>query len=80
MKTTSFNEDIDRAVWGVCDMRPECTKMHFRNRIFFDQKKKNIELRRLIILMNKQRYLKDWKYREDLALTDLLIFQISIST
>ena len=26
MKTTRLNEDTDRAVWGVCDMRPECVK------------------------------------------------------
>ena len=38
MKTTRLNEDPDRAVRGVCDIRPECTKMQFRNRIFVDQK------------------------------------------
>ena len=27
MKTTRLNEDIDRAVRGVCDIRPECVKM-----------------------------------------------------
>ena len=37
MKTTRLNEEIDRAVWGVCDLRPECTKMQFSNRIFIDQ-------------------------------------------
>ena len=36
MKTTRLNEDIDRAVRGVCDIQPECTKMQFRNRIFID--------------------------------------------
>ena len=25
-KTTKFNGEIDRAVWGVCDIRPELTK------------------------------------------------------
>ena len=39
MKTTRLNEDIDRAVRGECDIRPECTKMQFRIRIFIDQKK-----------------------------------------
>ena len=39
MKTTRLNEDIDRAVRGVCDIRPKCTKMQFSNRIFIDQKK-----------------------------------------
>ena len=42
MKTTRLNEDIDRAVWGVCDIRPECTKTQFRNRIFIDQKKEHL--------------------------------------
>ena len=27
MKTTRLNEDIDRAVRGICDIRPECVKM-----------------------------------------------------
>ena len=31
MKTTRLNEEIDRAVRGVCDIRPECTKMPSRN-------------------------------------------------
>ena len=34
LKTTRLNEDIDRAVRGVCDIRPECTKMQFRNVTF----------------------------------------------
>ena len=33
---TRLNEDIDRAVRGVCNIRPECTKKQFRNRIFID--------------------------------------------
>ena len=33
-KTTRLNEDIDRDVRRVCDIRPECTKMKFCNRIF----------------------------------------------
>ena len=33
MKTTRLNEDIDRAVRGVCDMRPERIKMQFRIRV-----------------------------------------------
>ena len=28
-KTTGLNEDIDRAVRGVCDSRPEWTKRNF---------------------------------------------------
>ena len=39
MKTTRLNEDIDRAVREVCDIRPDCTKMQFRIRIFMDQKR-----------------------------------------
>ena len=39
MKTTRLNEDIDRAVRGVCDIRLECTEMQFCNRISLDQKK-----------------------------------------
>ena len=39
MKTTRLKEDIERAVRGVCDNRPECTKMQFRNRTFIDLKK-----------------------------------------
>ena len=39
MKTTRLNEDIDRAVQGLCDIRPECSKMQFRNRSFIDMKK-----------------------------------------
>ena len=35
MKTTRLNEDIDWAVRGVCDIRPECTKMRGRNSIFY---------------------------------------------
>ena len=35
MKTTRLNEDIDR---GVCNIRPEGTKLQFRNRIFIDKK------------------------------------------
>ena len=38
MKTTRLNEDIDRAVRGVCDIRPECTEMQIRIRIFIDQR------------------------------------------
>ena len=34
MKTTRLNEDIDRAVRGVCDIRPECGKVQVRIRIF----------------------------------------------
>ena len=44
MKTTRLNEDIDRAVRGVCDIRPEYTKMQFRNRNFIDLKKKTSNL------------------------------------
>ena len=29
MKTTELNEDIDRAVRGVCDIRPEWSKCNF---------------------------------------------------
>ena len=29
-KTTRFNGDIDRAVRGVCDIRPEWTNMQFQ--------------------------------------------------
>ena len=32
MKTTRLNEDIDRAVRGVCDIRPEYVKMQIRIR------------------------------------------------
>ena len=39
MKTTRLNEDIDRAVRGVCEIRPECTKIQLCIRIFIDQKK-----------------------------------------
>ena len=39
MKTTRLNEDIDRAVRGVSDIRPECTKKQFSNRNFIDLKK-----------------------------------------
>ena len=35
MKTTRLNEDIDQAVRGVCDIRPECIKMQVGVRIFF---------------------------------------------
>ena len=41
MKTTRLNEDIDQAVRGVCDIRQECAKMQFRNRISIDQKKEH---------------------------------------
>ena len=34
MKTTRPNEDIDRAVPGVCDIRPECVKVQVRIPIF----------------------------------------------
>ena len=35
MKTMRLNnEDIDRAVRGVCDIRAECIKMQVRIRIF----------------------------------------------
>ena len=34
MKTTRLNEDVDRAVRGVCDIRPECIKMQVRIRVF----------------------------------------------
>ena len=44
MKTTRLNEDIDRAVRGVCDIRSEFTKMQFRNRIFIDQKKRTVKI------------------------------------
>ena len=32
MKTAILSEDIDRAVRGVCDIRPEWMKMQFRFR------------------------------------------------
>ena len=35
MKTTRLNEVIDRAVRGVCDIRPECVKMQVRVRNSF---------------------------------------------
>ena len=35
MKTTRLKEDIDRDVRGVCDIRPECTKMQSRNSKFY---------------------------------------------
>ena len=31
-KTTRLNGDTDRAVRGVCDFRPECTKMQICSR------------------------------------------------
>ena len=34
MKTTRLNEDIDRAVRGVCDIRPKYVKMQDRIRNF----------------------------------------------
>ena len=34
MKTTRLNDDIYRAVRGVCDIRPECVKMQVRIRNF----------------------------------------------
>ena len=58
MKTTRLNEDIDRAVRGVCDIRPESTKMQFCNRNFIAQKK-NIYPGRLMVLMDWQRYLNN---------------------
>ena len=39
MKTKIPNEDIVRAVRGVCDIRPEFTKMQFRKRNFIGLKK-----------------------------------------
>ena len=36
MKTTGFNKDSDRAVHGVCDIRPDCVKMQVRFRNFID--------------------------------------------
>ena len=36
MKTTGFNKDSDRAVHGVCDIRPDCVKMPVRFRNFID--------------------------------------------
>ena len=35
MKTTRLKEDIDRAVRGVCDIPPECTKMLSRISNFY---------------------------------------------
>ena len=34
MNTARLNEDINRAVRGVCDIRPECRQNAFRIRIF----------------------------------------------
>ena len=34
-KTKGLKEDIDRALRGVCDIRPECTKMQSRNSKFY---------------------------------------------
>ena len=42
MNTTRLNEDIDRAVRGVCDIRRECMKKKIRNRIFKDQKEEHL--------------------------------------
>ena len=35
MKTTRLNEDIDRAVRGVSDIRPQSTKMQSQNSKFY---------------------------------------------
>ena len=42
MKSTRLNEDIDRAVRGVCDIRLKCTKVQFRNRICIEKKEEHI--------------------------------------
>ena len=42
MKNTRLKEDIDRAIRGLCDIRPECTKLQFRNRTFIDWKKEHL--------------------------------------
>ena len=34
-KTTRLNEDIERAVRGVCDIRPEYTNMQSQNSKFY---------------------------------------------
>ena len=62
-----------------CDLRPECTKMQFRNRIFIDQKKEHLTgkidgfngLATLIERLDKS---------GGVILTDMLIFEISIWT
>ena len=50
MRTTRLNEDIDRVVRGVCDFR-NVLKCSFAIE-FLSIRKKNIELGRLLILMN----------------------------
>ena len=46
--TTRHNEDIERAVRGVCDIRPECTKMQSQNSTFYC----DIGVGRLTVLMD----------------------------
>ena len=48
MKTTGLTEDIDRTVRGVCDIRPESTKMQSRNPKFYC----DIGVGRLTVLTN----------------------------
>ena len=48
MKTTRLNEDIDRAVRGVCDIRTQCTEKQSQNSKFYC----DIGVRRLTVSTN----------------------------
>ena len=75
MKTTTLNEDVDRAVLGVCDIRPEFTKTQFRNRIFIDQKKEH-RTEKIDGFNGLATYLNEWTNREGLVLNDMLTLKI----
>ena len=75
MKTTRLNEDIDRAVRGVGDFRPECTKFTFAIEFLSIRKRTSRKIdgfNGLAVLFDQ---LENW---EELVLADMLIFKISI--
>ena len=43
MKTTRLSEDIDRAVRGVCDIRPEWSKCNFAFELFLEHITRKID-------------------------------------
>ena len=69
MKTTRLNEDIDRDVRGVCDIRPEWSKCNFAFQFLLEHLAGRIDgFDELVRLLNNQ------TNRKGLNLTDKLNF------
>ena len=72
MNIARFNEDIDRTVRGVCDIRPEWIKMQIQHIRNFSS-----EPSELAILKEKECFSNDWTNREGRRIWELINFKNS---